>query len=154
MPVFGSTFVRFGLDPKIPKSNLLHQLLMVVKVDPHVLNCLAMPMQDGGLRDKFNPETRWRGGNWINLNLNLGICFLLGFKASELRRILSSRTLLRISEICLRERKNGKNCETKSMDAHLAMVAMLAESVMNMRWIGRPWEVAKRLRRNLCCAQS
>ena len=29
------------------------------------------------------------------------------------------------------------------------MVAMLEESVMKMRWIGRPWEVAKRLWSNL-----
>ena len=35
---------------------LLHPLLVVVKVDPHVVNCLTVPMQDGGLRDKFNPE--------------------------------------------------------------------------------------------------
>ena len=36
-----------------------------------------------------------------------------------------------------------------NMIAHLAMVAMLEDSVMKMRWIGRPWEVDKRLSRNL-----
>ena len=39
------------------------------------------------------------------------------------------------------------------MVVHLTMVAMLEESVMKMRWIGRPWEVAKRLWRNLSSMQ-
>ena len=43
---------------------LLHPLLVVVKVDPHVVNCLTVLIQDGGLRDKFNPE---RGRDkWVN----------------------------------------------------------------------------------------
>ena len=41
---------------------LLHPLLVVVKVDPHVVNCLTVLMQDGGLRDKFNPEIEGGGG--------------------------------------------------------------------------------------------
>ena len=106
------------------RSALLHQLLVVVKVDPHVLNCPTMSSQDGGLRDKFNPEKgegeKGEVNQNLNLrikfnllileketnqNLNLGIRFLFGFKASELSRNLSSSTLPRVSETCLEKEK-------------------------------------------------
>ena len=65
VPASGSTCVRFGWDPILRRATLRHQLLVVVKVDPHVVNCLTMLMQDGGLRDKFNPEIEGGGGGGI-----------------------------------------------------------------------------------------
>ena len=72
VPAFGSTCVRFSLYLIFPRATLLHQLLVVVKVDPHVVNCLTVPVQDGGLRDKFNPEREEGIRNAMQCNHEIG----------------------------------------------------------------------------------
>ena len=40
------------------QQNLLHQLIMIVKVDPHVVNGVTVASQDRSLRNEFHPGLR------------------------------------------------------------------------------------------------
>ena len=42
------------------QQNLLHQLIMVVKVDPHVVNGVTVASQDRSLRNELHPVLRKR----------------------------------------------------------------------------------------------